>query len=157
MTPATKKVIIISSCIAGGLLVGGVIIVPAIRRSGVRKRLEAAYKNPNTIGGGMDKMLMEGVFDMNRFDDGNNNATITRMEAREKAEQIWENYSWYSTNQPAIVSAFNGLKHVDDVSKIAHEFFQSYDEELLSVLKETLTDKAQYNILVGKISKLKRS
>jgi hypothetical protein len=40
------------------------------------------------------------------------------------------------------------------VSKIAHEFQESYDEDLLEVLKSTLTDKAKLNMLIAKINKL---
>lgn len=154
MTPTLKKTLIICS-IGGGIIIGACIVVPAIRRHNIRERLDAAYKDPNTIGGGMDKLILEGVFDPDRY-NSSNKATISLVTARQKAKQVWDNYSWYSTNQAAIVSAFNGLQHIDDVSKIAHEFYQSYDEELLSVLKEVLTDKTQYNLFVAKISKLKK-
>lgn len=155
MTPTVKKTIIICA-IGSGVIIGACIVVPAIRRHNIRARLDAAYKDPSTIGGGMDKLILEGVFDIDRYDSGSNKATISLVTARQKAKQVWDNYSWYSTNQAAIVSAFNGLQHIDDVSKIAHEFFHSYDEEMLSVLKEVLTDKTQYNLFVAKISKLKK-
>ena len=53
-----------------------------------------------------------------------------------------------------IVNQFNGLGHQHDVSKIAHEFLASYDEDLLEVLKASLTDKAKLNMLIAKINKL---
>jgi hypothetical protein len=59
-----------------------------------------------------------------------------------------------SSNQMAIVNAFSGLGHIHDVAKISHEFQLSYDKELLQVIKDSLTDKSKYNLLIGKLNSL---
>lgn len=153
-----KKVVIISSIAIGTGLIIGLIIVPAVRKSGIRKRLDIAFNDPAgyNSAGGLDKLQVTEAFNPNRYSQSGK-ATITLLEAREKAKIIWDNYSWYSTNQTAIVGAFNGLGHVDDVSKISHEFTAFYDENLLEILKEALTQKSQYNLLIGKINKLPKN
>lgn len=155
-----KKVIIISgSVVAVGLLVY-FVVYPSIMRSNIRKRLDEAFKDPASANavGGLDKFQLSGVFDAHSYNAQTSKATISLIQARERAAQIWENYSsWMGSNQTAIVSAFNGLKHVDDVTKIAHEFYGSYEEDLLGVLKSALKDKAQYNLLIGKIDKLAKN
>jgi len=151
-----RKTVIALSITGGVLLVGGVFVYPAIMRSIIRKRLDEAYDNPSAVNsvGGLDKLLVQEIFNTNTFEQSGK-ATISRVEARERAEQIWENYSsWMGSDSTAVISAFNGLGHVHDVSKIAYEFQQAYDYELLSVLKSALPDSSQYNILIGKISNL---
>lgn len=126
----------------------------------IRKRLSEAYKNPSSTDavGGLDKLLVEGVFNKNAYNSSNNKSTISRLEAREKAHQIWDNYSsWFSSNQTAILNAFNGLGHVHDVSKIANEFYLLFEEDLLTVLKDALSEKSQYNILLGMVNKLPKN
>ncbi len=154
-----RKTIIALSITGGVLLIGGVVVYPAIVRSIIRKQLDEAYNDPSGINsvGGLDKLLVQEIFDTTAF-ERSGKATISRIVAREKAEQIWENYSmWLSSDTTAIISAFNGLGHIHDVSKIAYEFQQAYDYELLSVLKEALTKSAQYNILIGKLSTLSKT
>ncbi len=160
MNANMKKVLIISTIVLTTAGIARFVIYPAIKRSNIRKNLDKAFKDPSSVDavGGLDKLQVTGVFDPYKFDDQNNHATITRIEARERAEQIWDNYSaWLSSNQTAIIGAFNGLGHVDDVSKISHEFYALYDQELLTIIKEALTDKSQYNLLIGKISKLPKN
>lgn len=126
----------------------------------IRKHLNEAYKNPSSTDavGGLDKLLVEGVFNKNAYNSANNKSTISRLEAREKAQQIWDNYSaWFSSNQTAILNAFNGLGHVHDVSKIANEFYLLFEEDLLTVLKDALSEKSQYNILLGMVNKLPKN
>lgn len=149
-----RKTIIISAAVVGGLLVTGLILYPVVMRSNIRKRLEEAYKNKDNVAGGLDKYQVTEAFDTRSYDTLKSKATISLIEARERAAQVWDNYSWYSTNQTAIVAAFNGLGHIADVSKISHEFQARYNEELLSVLKNTLSDSAQFNILISKLDKL---
>lgn len=152
-----KKVIVISAISASVLVIIGFGVVPTIKKHGIRKRLDTAYKDPSSLEavGGFDKLLVTEAFDPNKFNDTDGHATISRLEAREKAKIIWDNYSkYFSSNQTEIIGAFNGLHHMDDVSKISHEFTGLYDEDLLTVLKTALTDKAKYNILISKINKL---
>lgn len=152
-----NRKLVIGLSIAGGvLLIGGVIIYPAAMRAIIRKRLDEAYSNPSGVAsvGGLDKLLVTEMFDTLTF-ERSGKATISRVVAREKAEQIWENYSsWFGSDSTAIISAFNGLGHAHDVSKIAYEFQQAYDYELLSVLKSALSESSQYNILIGKLTQL---
>jgi len=158
MTNKVKITIILGSVATAGLL-GGFVVYPSIKRFYIRKRLSEAYDDPSSVDavGGMDKLLVTEAFDIRKFDEANNNATISRLEARERAKQVWDNYSaYFSSNTTAIISAFNNLEHIDDVSKIAHEFYESYDEELLSVLKVALADKSQYNLFLGKMAKLSK-
>lgn len=150
-----KKTLIIISIVA----VTGIsayFIVRSVQKSNIQKRLDEALKHPDSqdAAGGMNKLLASGAFNPTTYQNSGK-ATITLLEAREKAQTIWENYSsWMSSNQTAIVGAFNGLGHQHDVSKISHEFVESYDEDLLEVLKEALTDKAKMNMLIAKINKL---
>lgn len=151
-----KKTVIILSITGGVLLVGGVLVYPAVMRSIIRSRLDEVYNDPSSADsvGGLDKLLVQEVFDPSLFEKSGK-ATISRVVAREKAEQIWENYSaWMGSNSTAIISAFNGLGHIHDVSKIAYEFQNAYSKELLSVLKSALSESAEYNILIGKIASL---
>lgn len=151
-----RKTVIALSITGGVLLIGVVIIYPATMRSIIRKRLDEAYTDPSSTNsvGGLDKLLVQEFFDTSVFEKSGK-ATISRVEAREKAEQVWENYStWMSSDSTAIISAFNGLGHIHDVSKIAYEFQQAYNYELLSVIKDALSKSSQYNILIGKISNL---
>lgn len=132
------------------------IIVRSIQKSGIVKRLTEAYKNPDSqdASGGMNKLLATGVFNPSTYQKSGK-ATITLMEARERAKSIWDAYSYlFSSDQMTIVNQFNGLGHQHDVSKIAHEFLASYNEDLLEVLKASLTDKAKLNMLIAKINKL---
>lgn len=152
-----KKVIIISSIVLGVGLLGGFVVYPAIRKSGIRQRLDTAFNNPSALSavGGIDKFLVTEAFDPERFQNGTTKTTITRIEAREKASIIYNNYSsWFSSNQMAIVNAFSGLGHIHDVSKIAHEYKALYDDDLLEVIKTALTDKSKYNLLIGKLNNL---
>lgn len=151
-----KKIVFISSLVIGGSLVG-FLTYTSIRKAIIRKHLEKAYKDPssNNAVGGLDKLLVEGAFDKNAYNSSNNKSTISLITAREKAHQIWDNYSaWFSSDQTSIVNAFNGLGHMDDVSKISREFYFLFEEDLLSVLKTALSEKSKYNILLGMISKL---
>ncbi len=150
-----RKVIVIGLIV---LSVGAVsyLIVRSVQKSGIVKRLEEAYKNPDSqdASGGMNKLLASGVFNPSTYQKSGK-ATITLMEARERSKGIWDAYSYlFSSNQMTIVNQFNGLGHQHDVSKIAHEFLASYDEDLLEVLKASLTDKAKLNMLIAKINKL---
>lgn len=145
---------------SGGILlasIGGVMAYNGIRRNSIRKCLDEAYSDPSSekAVGGMDKLLVSEVFNERTFQTSGK-ATISRVEARERAKIIWDNYSaWFSSNPTAIIGAFSGLGHSHDVSKIAYEFSQSYGEELLSVLKTALGDNSsQYTILIAKIQKL---
>ena len=154
-----KQSIKIALWIGGATLVsvGGILAVNGIRRANIRKCLDAAYSDPASeqAVGGLDKLLVTEVFDKRTF-ERSGKATISRVEARERAKEVWDNYStWLSSDTTAIISAFDGLGHAHDVSKIAYEFYQSYDEELLTVLKSALGDNSQqYNILIAKIQKL---
>ena len=154
-----RKTVIALSITGGVLLIGGVFVYPAVVRSMIRKRLNEAFTDPSGVNsvGGLDKLLVQEIFDTTLFEKSGK-ATISRVVAREKAEQVWENYSsWMSSDSTAIISAFNGLGHIHDVSKIAYEFQQAYSSELLSVLKSALSESSQYNILIGKISNLPKT
>lgn len=140
--------------------VGGTFAYFGIRRSMIRKCLDEKYNDPASeeATGGSDKLLVSGAFNKNAFSQSNK-ATISRVEARERAKEVWDNYSsWLSSNTEAIIQAFSGLEHVDDVSKISYEFYQSYGQELLTVLKTALGDNStDMSILIGIVSKLKRT
>lgn len=146
--------IILYAGIALGAGIAGYFIYLSIVRKNIRERLDEALKNPEKAVGGVEKLLVSGAFDPNRYQKSGK-ATITLMEARERAKQVWENYSsWMASDQATIVSAFSGLGHFDDVSKISHEFQESYDKDLAEVLKSAIKDKMQLNLLVEKIGKL---
>lgn len=150
-----RKVVVISLSI----LVVGVIsyfVVVGFQKSVIKKLLDEAYNNPDSqeASGGLNKLLVSGVFNPTTYQKSGK-ATITLMEARDRAKVVWEAYSYlFGSDQMTIVNAFNGLGHQHDVSKIAHEFKASYDNELLEVLQSALTDKAKLNILIAKINKL---
>lgn len=153
-----KKVIIIGLSV---LAVGAIsyIVVRSIQKSGIIKRLDEAFKNPDSqdASGGLNKLLASGVFNTTTYQKSGK-ATITLMEARERSKTIYDAYSYlFSSDQMTIVNAFNGLGHQHDVSKIAHEYKASYDEDLLEVLKYTVTDKDKMNMLVAKINKLPKN
>lgn len=137
--------------------IGGTLTYFGVKRSKIRKCLEEKYADTSgeDAVGGINKLLVSEIFDKRTFLTSSK-ATITRVEARERAEQVWENYSsWFSSNSTAIVKAFDGLGHAHDVSKIAFEFHSSYDEDLLSVLKNALdSSSVEYRVLIGKLSKL---
>ncbi len=148
-----KRAIIISSAIVGTAVLGRFVVYPLIMKTLIRSRLEKALDEPMDEKnlGGLDKV--QSAFDKDRYKNGK--PTISLVEARERSEQIWESYSaWFSSDATAIINAFQGLGHRDDVSKIAHEFYALFDQDLLSVLKKALTEKSQYNNLLGIISKL---
>lgn len=155
-----RKAIIIGGSILGVVVVSGVayLIIQTIKRSGIVKRLEEALKNPDSqdAQGGLNKLIASGVFNPNTYQKMGK-ATITLIEAREIAKRIWDAYSWFGSDQSTIVNAFNGLGHQNDVSKITHEFNESYDSDLAEVLLEALTDKAKANSLVAKINKLPKN
>ncbi|MNE14650.1 hypothetical protein D3C87_32010 [compost metagenome] len=153
-----KKVIIIGLSV---LAVGAVtiIVVRSIQKSGIIKRLDEAFKHPDSqdASGGLNKLLASGVFNTTTYQKSGK-ATITLMEARDRSKTIYDAYSYlFSSDQMTIVNAFNGLGHQHDVSKIAHEYKASYHEDLLEVLKYTLTDNAKMNMLVDKINKLPKN
>lgn len=153
-----KKVIIIGLSV---LTLGAVsfLVIRTVQKAGIRRRLDEAYNNPDSqeASGGLNKLLASGVFNTTTYQKSGK-ATITLMEARERAKTIWDAYSyWLGSDQMTIVNAFNGLGHQHDVSKIAHEFKESNDEDLLEVLKTALTDKAKMNMLVAKINKLPKT
>lgn len=152
-----KTVIIVSIVLGAGAI--SYFIVMGVKKSNIKNRLDEAYKNPDSqeASGGMNKLLSSGAFNPNTYQISGK-ATISLLEAREKAKQIWDNYSsWFGSDQLAIVNAFNGLGHVHDVSKISHEFEESYEENLLEVLNTALTDKAKTNMLIAKINKLPKN
>lgn len=153
-----KKGVKIALLIGGVLLVSGVATAQ-IRKAGVRRRLDEALENPSSedAQGGLDKFLINEAFSTSTF-QRSGKATISRLIAREKADLIWDNYSAYFSSDPmAIIGAFNNLGHLHDVSKIAHEFYNSYDTELLSVINTALTERSKYNILIGKLKQLPNS
>ena len=150
-----RKIVIIGLIVVSGCVVS-YFIVRGVQKSGIVKRLNEAFNNPDSqeASGGMNKLLSSGVFNPSTYQKSGK-ATITLMEARERAKGIWDAYSYlFSSDQMTIVNQFNGLGHQHDVSKIAHEFLASYDEDLLEVLKAALTDKAKLNMLIAKINKL---
>jgi len=141
------------------LAVGGTMTYTGIKKSNIRKRLNEAYNDPSGVEsvGGMDKLLVSEIFDKRAFQTYSM-ATISKVEARERAKEVWENYGAYfftSSDTSAIIGAFDNLGHIHDVSKIAFEFFNSYDEELLTALDYALgEDSSQKNILIDKLLKL---
>jgi hypothetical protein len=150
------KIALIVAGSVGTLGLVSALVYPLIMRNGIRTRLDEAFADPSAESavGGLDKFLVNEAFDTRKFATSDD-VTISRLEARERAEQIWGNYnSWFGSNETAIISAFQGLGHLHDVSKISNEFYQSYEEELLQVLKTALSSKGKYNILIGKLSKL---
>lgn len=155
-----RKAVIIGGSILGVVVVSGVayLIVRSIQKSGIVKRLEEAFKNPDSqeAQGGLNKLIASGAFNPNTYQKMGK-ATITLLEAREIAKRIWDAYSWFGSDQSTIVNAFNGLGHLNDVSKITHEFNESYDSDLAEVLLEALTDKSKANSLVAKINKLPKN
>ncbi len=155
-----RKTLIIGGSILGGLAVAGVsiLIVRTIKKSAIVKRLEEAFRNPDSqeAQGGLNKLISSGVFNPNTYQKMGK-ATITLIESREVAKRIWDAYSWFGSDQSTIVNAFNGLGHQNDVSKITHEFNESYDSDLIEVLQEAVTDKAKMNSLVAKINKLPKN
>ncbi len=155
-----KKLLIISSIVAGSLALGGFVIYPMVKRSLIRKRLQEAFANPFSTEaiGGLDKLLVTGIFNRSSFNPAANQSTLSNVQARQRAQMIWENYSWwFSSDQAAILQAFSGLRHVDDVTKIAVEFFRLYKEELLTVLKVALKDSSYYSLLIGLIDNLPKN
>lgn len=151
-----RKTVIIIVVSTGVLIIGITVVYPAVMRSQIRKRLDEVYNDPAGINsvGGLNKLLVAEIFNPNTFQQSGK-ATISRTQARERAKQIWENYSYlFSSDATAIISAFNGLGHLHDVSKIAYEFQQEYGYELLSVIKSALPNSADYNILIGKLTQL---
>lgn len=152
-----RKVVIIGLIV---ITAGAVsyLIVRSVQKSGIQKRLDEAFASPDSqsASGGMNKLLASGVFNPTTYQKSGK-ATITLMEARERSKNIWDAYSWYYTDQTTIVNQFNGLGHQHDVSKIAHEFHASYDEDLLEILKSKITDKATLNMLIAKINKLPKN
>lgn len=155
-----RKTLIIGGSILGGLAVAGVsyLIVRTIQKSAIVKRLEEAFRNPDSqeAQGGLNKLISSGVFNPSTYQKMGK-ATITLIEAREIAKKIWDAYSWFGSDQSTIVNAFNGLGHQNDVSKITHEFNESYDNDLIEVLQSAVTDKAKMNSLVAKINKLPKN
>lgn len=148
-----RKIILISTIVIGAAVLGGVVVYPSVKRQLMRKRLEAALKNQDDSFKNLDKLQLDGFFSVGT---STSKATISLIEARERAKQVWDNYGWLSSDQAAIVSAFNGLSHAQDVTKIASQFLTAYDKNLLTVLKSAITDKTQYNILMSLLSKLKK-
>lgn len=147
---------------AGGLLtlsISSILTYQAVRRRQIRKRLETAFANPLSVeaAGGMNKLLVAELFDK-RTHQISGKATISRVEARERAKEIWDNYGayfWSSNDTSAILSAFDKLGHAHDISKMADEFYQSYGEELFTALETAFEDQtAQQNILIGKLMQL---
>ncbi len=146
---------------AGSIIVIGVgipITVYGVKRSRIRGRLDEAYNNPSSINavGGLGKLVVSGIYD-SRLHQNAGKATISKVEARERAKEIWENYStyfWSSSDTSAILGAFDGLGHRHDVSKIADEFYQTYSEALETVIEAVFEDSDQKNIFIDKLLKL---
>lgn len=157
MKKSTKIVLLSTSVLALGL--GGSLTFVTIKKSGIRKRLQKAYDEPSNVNsvGGLNKLLVSEIFDKRAF-QSSGKSTISKVEARERAKEIWDNYGAYffsNSDISAIIGAFDNLGHVADVSKIANEFFNSYNEELLTVLNNALGENSsQKNILIDKLLKL---
>lgn len=154
-----KNGVVIALIIGGtGIVIGGTYItIRVVRRNGIMERLNKLYEDPSNEDavGGLDKLLVNEVFDKRTF-QRSGKSTITRTEARERAKEIWDNYSaWFGNDTSAIIEAFDNLGHLHDVSKIAYEFYQSYGEELLTVLEVALGNiNSKNSILIGKIEQL---
>lgn len=139
-------------------LVGGTYFtVRAYRKSRIREALDKAFNdptNPNAVSG-LDKLLVQQVFDK-RLYARSGKATLSLVEARERAREVWENYTYFGdSDTDAMIEAFDNLGHLHDVSKIAHEFYGLYSEELLTVLNNAMGDiSAKNSLLVGKLEKL---
>lgn len=158
MTRQHKILWIIGLSLTGVSGLTFVFVVPSIQRGKIRERLDKAFTNPVQSGaiGGIESLQASSAFDPQRF-QSSNKATISRTDAISRAKKIWKNYgSWYSTdNESAIVNAFDGLGHYDDLSKIAYYFEQEYDSDLFTVLQDALSgDKQQTQLLMGKINAL---
>lgn len=140
--------------------IGGTFAYFGIRRSQIRKCLDEQYNDPSSdeAAGGSDKLLVSGAFNRNAYTQSNK-ATITKVEARERSKEVWDNYSyWFGSDQEAIIQAFSGLEHIDDVRKMSYEFYQSYGEELLTTVKNALGDSSpKMSILIGIINQLDQS
>lgn len=146
---------------AGGILLIGAgipVTVYGVKRSQIRKRLDEAYNNPSSAEavGGLDKLVVSGFYDR-RLHQNAGKATISKVDARERAKEIWENYGayfWSSSDTSAILGVFDGLGHLHDVSKIADEFYQAYGEDLQTVIQTAFEDSDQKNILIDKLMRL---
>lgn len=137
------------------------IALPAFKRNKIRNNLDDALNNPMSSGaiGGIESLQASAAFDTKRYLKSNK-ATISRTDALERAKKVWKNYgSWYSSDdESAIVNAFDGLGHYDDLSKIADYFQQQYDHDLFSVLQDALQgDKKETQLLIGKIQALPKN
>lgn len=144
-----------------GLATTGLVLmitIPAVKKGKIRQRLDDAFGNPYESGaiGGISQLQASSAFDPNRH-LVTNKATISRLDALDRAEKVWSNYgSWYSSdNESAMVNAFDGLGHYDDLSKIAYYFEKEYDNDLFTILEDALKeDKQQTQLLMGKINNL---
>lgn len=137
------------------------LVIPVVKKGKIRKRLDEAYSNPYKSGaiGGIESLQASSAFDPNRHLTSNK-ATISRLDAIERAKKIWKNYgSWYSSdNESAMVNAFDGLGHYDDLSKIAYYFEQEHDSDLFTVMQDALRDdNEQTQLLMGKIEALPKN
>ncbi len=154
-----KNGAVIALIIGGsGIVIGGTYLTfRVVRKNGIMERLDEIYKDPSNEDavGGLDKLLVSEVFDKRTF-QRSGKAIITRTGARERAKEIWDNYSkYFESDTSAIIEAFDNLWHLHDVSKIAYEFYQSYGEELLTVLEVAFGKiNSKNSILIGKIEQL---
>ncbi len=148
--------------LGSSLLLFGILSIPvsrAVQRGGIRKRLEEEYEASGGGGrhGGIDDLEMQGAFDTDLY-KRSNKATITLVEARERAKQVYDNYDgWWvqgDDDEDAIISAFSGLGHLHDVSKIADQYQQYYGDSLHSIINKALDNESQKNRLKLKLSAL---
>ncbi|CAG5086772.1 hypothetical protein [Parvicella tangerina] len=161
MTREAKIHLVIGFSSVAIIGLGAALIVPGVRKRKVRERLDDAYGDPYKSGavGGIESLQASSAFDPNRHLTSGR-ATISRLVAIDRAKKVWDNYgSWYSSdNESAIVNAFDGLGHYDDLSKIAYYFEQEYDTDLYTVLQDALKgDKVQTQLLMGKVANLPRT
>jgi len=154
-----------------GLWIGGsaaalgliyVVVIPTFKKDAIRKRLQDAFDNPNSASalGGIEGLQADGTFDPNRYKTSGK-ATITRIQAIDRANKIWSAYGGYlmADDEAKMVDAFEGLGHYDDLSKIGYYFETEVasGENLFSVLQHALEgDKKQTRILLGKVADLPR-
>ncbi|CAG5082266.1 hypothetical protein [Parvicella tangerina] len=161
MTQEAKIHLVIGFSSVAILGLSAALIVPGVKKNKIRGRLDDAYGDPYNSGavGGIESLQASSAFDPNRH-LSSGKATISRLTAIDRAKKVWDNYgSWYSSdNEAAIVNAFDGLGHYDDLSKIAYYFEQEYSTDLYTVLQDALEgDKVQTQLLMGKINSLPRS
>ena len=129
----SKKIIVIGT-ITGVVVAGTYIVYKHFQRKAVREILAKKVSFQTNLN-------LSDAFNQSRWKKGSPKMSDTL--ARATAKTINESIGWFTEDESKISSAFYNIKNYDDLSLIAYQYNQLFQEDLYAAIKEAYKNDEQ--------------